>query len=147
MPIYAKISASLFDITIFMTLKLTIVRGLPGSGKSTLAKTLGVNHYEADMYFVDDNGDYEFRPEHIAEAHDWCQYMTQDSLLNGQSVVVSNTFVMRWEIAPYYQMAQRYGAEFEIIECKDNYGNIHGVTSVTIQQMKKRWQEWRKDQP
>ncbi|KJY89117.1 ATPase AAA [Vibrio neptunius] len=130
-----------------MTLKLTIVRGLPGSGKSTLAKTLGVNHYEADMYFVDDNGDYEFRPEHIAKAHDWCQYMTRDSLLNGQSVVVSNTFVMRWEIAPYYQMAQRYGAEFEIIECKDNYGNIHGVTSVTIQQMKKRWQEWRKDQP
>ncbi|MER2497927.1 ATP-binding protein [Vibrio neptunius] len=130
-----------------MTLKLTIVRGLPGSGKSTLAKTLGVNHYEADMYFVDDNGDYEFRPEHIAKAHDWCQYMARDSLLNGQSVVVSNTFVMRWEIAPYYQMAQRYGAEFEIIECKDNYGNIHGVTSVTIQQMKKRWQEWRKDQP
>ena len=147
MLIYGNITSSLFELFIFMTLKLTIIRGLPGSGKSTLAKTLDVNHYEADMYFVDAKGEYDFRPEHIEKAHDWCKNMTRDSLMKRQSVVVSNTFVMRWEIAPYYQMAKRYGAEFEIIECKENFGNIHGVTTSTIQQMKKRWQEWRKDQP
>ena len=62
MLIYGNITASLFELFIFMTLKLTIIRGLPGSGKSTLAKTLDVNHYEADMYFVDAKGEYDFRP-------------------------------------------------------------------------------------
>ena len=36
-----------------MSLKLTVIRGLPGSGKSTLAKTIDALHYEADMFFID----------------------------------------------------------------------------------------------
>ncbi|GLT17795.1 ATPase AAA [Vibrio zhanjiangensis] len=125
-----------------MTLKLTIVRGLPGSGKSTLAKTLGANHYEADMFFINDRGEYQFDPSSVAKAHAWCIRMTRDSLKNKQSVVVSNTFVMKWEITPYYKMAKKFGAEFEIIECQGEFGNTHGVDSNTIEEMKKRWQKW-----
>ena len=40
--------------------KLFLLRGLPGSGKSSLAKSLGGDHFEADMYFVgEDKGSYE----------------------------------------------------------------------------------------
>ena len=39
-------------------------------------------------------------------------------------------------------MARQYGAEFEVIECKGNYENIHGVDAKTIAEMKARLQEW-----
>jgi len=50
--------------------KLTIIRGLPGSGKSTLAKKLvysnpGSVHLEADMYFIDRVGVYNYDPAKI----------------------------------------------------------------------------------
>jgi len=48
---------------------LYIVRGIPGSGKSTFAKTLGGNHYEADMYFIGESGNYNFDPTKIKDAH------------------------------------------------------------------------------
>ncbi|CAM3628928.1 ATP-binding protein [Vibrio aquimaris] len=125
-----------------MVLKLIIVRGLPGSGKSTLAKTLGMNHYEADMYFINEHNEYQFNPDDIAKAHSWCKRMVRKSLKNKQSVVVANTFVMKWEIIPYFKMARQYGAEFEVIECNGNYENIHGVDAKTIADMKARWQKW-----
>ncbi len=51
---------------------LYIVRGIPGSGKSTFAKTLGGQHYEADMFFIDENGVYNFDFTKIKDAHQWC---------------------------------------------------------------------------
>ncbi|MEZ8100959.1 ATP-binding protein [Vibrio bivalvicida] len=125
-----------------MTLKLTLIRGLPGSGKSTLAKTMSAKHYEADMFFISDCGAYVYDATKIANAHQWCQAMTEQTLASGKSVVVSNTFVQRWEIVPYFKLAKRLSAKFEVIECHNHYGNIHGVTAETIQSMKKRWQEW-----
>ena len=38
---------------------LYIIRGIPGSGKSSLAKSLGGKHVEADMYHLDENGNYK----------------------------------------------------------------------------------------
>ena len=127
---------------LLMTLKLTIVRGLPGSGKSTFAKTLGVNHFEADMYFINEKGEYQFDSNAISKAHAWCKKKVLQSLKNRESVVVANTFVMKWEIIPYHKMARQYGAEFEVVECQGDYGNIHGVDSNKIAEMKKRWQKW-----
>ena len=83
-----------------MTLKLTLIRGLPGSGKSTLAKTLSARHFEADMYFVNEHGEYLYQADKIGDAHHWCKKMTRKALEQGESVVVSNTFVQRWEIVP-----------------------------------------------
>lgn len=125
-----------------MTLKLTLIRGLPGSGKSTLAKSISANHFEADMYFIDEQGKYRYQAENIPLAHQWCQDRVSQSLRNNESVVVSNTFVRRWEILPYMKMAKRFGAQFEVIECHNQYGNIHGVPPETVLQMKKRWQTW-----
>jgi adenylate kinase family enzyme len=47
--------------------RLIIIRGLPGSGKSTFAKSYfnGYIHLEADMYFVQPDGSYDWVAEQI----------------------------------------------------------------------------------
>lgn len=123
--------------------KLTLIRGLPGSGKSTLARTYAAAHFEADMYFTLASGDYLFDPLQLDAAHRWCQAQTESALKNGEDVVVANTFVCCWEIKPYYQMAQRLGATFEVIECKGQYPSIHDVPPAVIEKMRSRWQPWK----
>jgi predicted kinase len=89
---------------------LYIVRGCPGSGKSTFAKTLGGQHYEADMFFINENGEYNFDFIKIKDAHQWCQGMVKtDMILEYPKVVVSNTFTQEWEMEPYFEMAKEYG--------------------------------------
>lgn len=124
---------------------LTLIRGLPGSGKSTLAKTMNAHHFEADMYFLNDEGEYHYDADNIARAHHWCQAQTKRCLAAGQDVVVANTFIRRWEMRVYQKMAQVYGARLEVIECDGEYQNIHGVDEHTIKEMRKRWQAWQSD--
>ena len=50
-----------------MKKELYILRGLPGSGKSTLAESLGGYHIEADMYFTNDDGEYNFDPSSLPD--------------------------------------------------------------------------------
>ncbi|MGF1909573.1 ATP-binding protein [Vibrio kasasachensis] len=123
--------------------KLTLIRGLPGSGKSTLARRYSAHHFEADMYFVNSAGEYCFDANQLESAHRWCQKQTETALRKGEDVVVSNTFVRRWEIKPYFELAKRLGAQFEIVECKGEFGNIHGVEQSVIDRMRNRWQEWK----
>lgn len=125
-----------------MSLKLTVIRGLPGSGKSTLAKTIDAMHYEADMFFTDKCGRYHFDVHRIREAHRWCQMMTKRALSENKSVVVSNTFIELWEIKPYYRLAEHFSAQFQVIECSDCYGSIHDVPESVVSSMRKRWQPW-----
>jgi len=126
--------------------KLVLIRGIPGSGKSTLAKIIvgensNYDHYEADMYFIID-GKYNFIPSKIKNAHQWCQFETETALRCHRSVVVSNTFTKLWEMQPYFELAKRYDVEIEVIECKGNYQNIHGVPDTVIQKMKSRWENY-----
>lgn len=122
-------------------LTLTLIRGLPGSGKSTLAKTLPAVHLEADMYFVNEQGEYQYRAEEIGDAHQWCQQQTDYWLQKGKSVVVSNTFVKQWEMSVYKKLARKHKAKLNIIVCRERYGNIHGVDDEVIERMRKDWQE------
>ncbi|WP_432459161.1 ATP-binding protein [Agarivorans sp. QJM3NY_25] len=119
---------------------LTLIRGLPGSGKSSLAASLAAVHLEADMYFVDALGNYHYRGEEIAQAHQWCQQQTAAYLALAKDVVVANTFVRQWEMAPYRALAKQYGARLKIICCTANYSNIHGVSLDTIEKMRQQWE-------
>ncbi|WP_260258540.1 ATP-binding protein [Vibrio intestinalis] len=128
-----------------VTPTLTLIRGIPGSGKSTAAKQRGARHFEADMFFVTEQGTYQFDPLKLKQAHQWCYEQAQLALQQGEDVVVSNTFVRRWEIMPYFQLAKQLNATFEVLVCSGEFGSIHGVEPATINNMKARWQTWRNE--
>lgn len=125
---------------------LVLIRGLPGASKSTTAKNvyvpLGYLHYEADMYFINKDGEYKFNPALIGKAHGWCKHETELALCENFNVVVSNTFTQLWEMKEYIDMAKKYGAELEVIHCTGNYTNVHGVPEEALQKMRKRWQPY-----
>jgi len=122
---------------------LYTVRGLPGSGKSTFAKSLGGVHFEADMYFVDENGVYNFDPTKIKMAHNWCMIQTQKAMVDGEpKIVVSNTFTQEWEMETYFKLANENGYQVYSIIVENRHGgkNTHGVPDDKLQIMKDRFQ-------
>ena len=126
---------------------LYIVRGIPGSGKSTFAKTLGGTHIEADQYFVDVDGNYNFDGGKIKLAHEYCRAQTEawmrtdGTQVNVDRIVVSNTFTQEWEMKPYFELAKEYGYKvFTIVVENVHSGkNIHNVPEDKIKQMKERF--------
>jgi len=121
---------------------LTICRGIPGSGKSTFAKTLGGQHYEADMFFIDEEGNYQFDVTKIKEAHQWCQSIVKtDMILEYPKIVVSNTSTEEWEMEPYFKLAKEYGyTVFSIVVENRHRGvNQHGVPEEKLEQMRNRF--------
>lgn len=125
---------------------LILLRGLPGSGKSTLAKQLfnnGYAHKEADMFFVDSEGNYKFEPSKIKDAHAWCKDETEFLMKYEHSrVVVSNTFTREWEMDSYYELAKKYGYRVVslIVENRHNGENVHGVPLEKIEEMEDRFE-------
>lgn len=124
---------------------LYIIRGIPGSGKTTLAGKMMrhgmVDAYvEADMFMVDDKGDYLFNPKRLKFCHEQCQRLTDASLTTGKSVAVSNTFTRKWEMQPYLDMAKEHGATVTVIICQGDYGNVHGVPDEKVAEMKRRFE-------
>jgi len=122
---------------------LYLVRGLPGSGKSTLAKRLAheynAKHFEADQFFTDVEGNYYFVGEFIGQAHDWCLENTYAELENGSDVIVSNTFTRYSELKPYLLKAAALNIDVVMIECLEEYGNIHNVPERVLENMRKRF--------
>jgi predicted kinase len=126
--------------------ELFLLRGLPGSGKSTLAKTLVKKDYchkEADMFFIDGDGNYKFEPSKIKDAHKWCQEEV-DFLMEYEHspVVVSNTITQEWEMEAYYKLAEQYGYKVFSIIVENRHGGVneHGVPTDKLEQMKNRFE-------
>ena len=134
---------------------LILLRGLPNSGKSTLAYSITDNVCEADSYFMvyRDNkgnvyrhyydGEYEFDPNFLTEAHNDCKALCEDFMLGGQEIiVVSNTFTQEWEMKPYYELAERYGYMIHslIVEKRHNGKNNHNVPDESIEKMRERFE-------
>ena len=126
---------------------LFLLRGLPqpGSGKSTLAKSLITEdfcHKEADMYFVDEFGKYNFEPSKIKDAHQWCKDETEFLMKYDYSpIVVSNTFTQEWEMENYYKLAEDYGYRVFSIIVENRHGGVneHGVPKTKLDQMRERF--------
>ena len=127
---------------------LYLLRGLPGAGKSTLAKKLGDAHFEADMYFTNENGQYIFNGADIKKAHEWCQNEVQLAMILNhtsglnESIVVSNTFTQEWEMAPYYKLAETYGYRVFSLIVENRHGgeNLHNVPEDKIKAMRERFE-------
>ena len=126
---------------------LFLLRGLPGSGKSTLAKQLVGDkdycHKEADMYFVDRDGNYKFDPTKIKDAHAWCKSEIEFAMKYEHTpVVVSNTFTQEWEMDAYFEMAKEFGYQVHSIIVENRHGgmNLHGCPEDKIEQMRNRFE-------
>ena len=134
---------------------LYIVRGLSGSGKSSIARELVNNiwdsesnafikdFYSADDYFTDYNGNYNFDPNKLKEAHEECQKNVELAMQRDcvRKVAVANTFSQAWEAEPYFKLAKKHGFNPFILECQNDFGNIHEVPQKSIDKMKERWED------
>ena len=127
---------------------LYLVRGIPGSGKSTLAKTISPIIVEADQYFVDGEGNYNFDGSKIKLAHEYCRSQTEawmktdGTQVNVDKIVVSNTFTQFWEMEPYFELSKKYGYKTFSIVVENRHGNksIHNVPEEKVEQMKNRFE-------
>ena len=130
---------------------LILLRGLPGSGKSTLAHLI-TNEFsicEADKFFTDKAGNYNFDATKLSQAHKWCREQVEirmsDNQMNEQfypKIVVSNTFTKEWEMSEYYDLAKKYGYKVfsTIVENRHGGVNQHNVPAEKLEQMKNRFE-------
>jgi predicted kinase len=130
---------------------LTLVRGLPGSGKSTFANTI-TNEFsvcEADKFFYDKEGNYNFDATKLRIAHEWCREQVETRMKDNQNnpqfypeIVVSNTFTQEWEMEAYYKLAEQYGYKVFSIIVENRHGGVnqHGVPTDKLKQMADRFE-------
>lgn len=121
-----------------------IIRGIPGSGKSTLADKIAVkyntNYTETDQFIYNDKGEYEWTEERHARAIDLCHEMVSNKVAAGDPTVIVTGVYTRWRaMRDYVEMAQANGYTVHIIECKGDYGSIHGLTDERMETFRKRF--------
>lgn len=114
-----------------MEKRCTIMRGIPGAGKSTWVKNNRPDggYFSADDFHINRaTGVYEFKPENAGAAHQTClrDFTYAIMKLKLSDVVVDNTNVRVWEIAPYYRLAEAFGYNVEIV-------HIHAEPTVAAQ--------------
>ena len=100
-----------------------ILSGIPGSGKSYWANRIypDAQVCSADDFFTystqPDVCEYRFDPAKLGEAHDYCfrkfarlvyRDVASDAIPSFGTVIVDNTNIRMFEIAPYYRMAQAF---------------------------------------
>lgn len=140
---------------------LILMRGLPGSGKSHLAREIvekgtKSNNYmnyifSADDFFLTRNGNYNFNPQKIGDAHAWNQHRVWLQIMKGFSpIIIDNTNTCMWEMKNYATMAVPMGYIIEIIEpftcwafnVKElHIKNIHNVPKDKIRDMLERYEK------
>jgi predicted kinase len=130
---------------------LFLVRGLPGSGKTSFATAIW-NDYavcEADKFFYDKEGNYNFDPSKLKEAHVWCKNQVEIRMQDHQNnqqfypeIAVSNTFTQEWEMEDYFKLAEKYGYKVVSLIIENRHGgqNVHGVPEEKLQIMKNRFE-------
>jgi predicted kinase len=126
-----------------MEKNLIIVRGIPGSGKTTFAKMIGRAICCADDWHTDREGNYNWKPENVGKAHDWCKRKCRRFMKkNINPVLVVNTSTTEKELAPYIAMAKYYGYKYFSVIVENRHGGVneHGVPEQTLDKMTDRFE-------
>lgn len=136
--------------------EVIITSGIPGAGKSTWIRRNTnpwmTEVFSADDYFVDESGRYLFQPEKLSEAHGNCLRRFSQRLIAlataeddccPVTLVVDNTNISAWEIAPYYSLASAWGIPVRIVRliADENIAhsrNIHGVEREKVAKMNEK---------
>lgn len=120
---------------------LMLIQGLPGAGKSTLGRRIANDyhyHFEADEFFIDGQGAYNFNKNLLSYAHKWCLGQTAYTLNFKYSVIVTNTFTSDRELAPYIELSKHVDAKLIIVLLNTQYDSIHNVPEDVMERMRKR---------
>jgi predicted kinase len=128
--------------------------GVPGAGKSTAAKKMRIdnpefadaNIWEADMYFIDAEGNYNWNPRELGNAHKWCQAKTEEDMRNGKNVIVSNTFLTPFERKSYFDLAKKYEYNVQVITCDGGYKSVHNVPDESMKRMRDKFVPFSQDE-
>ncbi len=130
-------------------MKVIIMRGLPGSGKSYFANRLKLGG-RAVVVSADDahtvDGVYRFDPAKKAQAHDNCLRQALEEMkgdyqgfhdTNCALLIVDNTNIAVWEIAPYYRLAEVFDLQVEVVRLHCDFEtacrqNVHEVPRSVI---------------
>ena len=122
---------------------LRIIRGCPGAGKTTFASKHfpGVFHVENDMFLVKGNT-YSWSPGKVKRAIEWCSAMVKNALSNHMDVIVCNTFTKLRFIKHYEDLANAYGARFQVWRCIGNFKNVHGLDDSKVESFKNAMEDW-----
>lgn len=129
-----------------------ILSGPSGGGKSTIARqlTAGLPDCNFAILSADDfftkhgKGVYDFVPSLLPEAHKECylNFLAACSI-RVPLVIVDNTNISGWEIAPYYRHAEVMGYDVSITKVLIDPAiaakrNLHGVPFKAVESMAKR---------
>jgi predicted ABC-type ATPase len=125
---------------------LYLIRGVSGAGKSSLAATLkGLSiwtlHFEADMFFIDKDGNYNFDATKLQEAHNWCQTGVLYAMLDGVEIIVSNTFTTEKELVPYLELAEEHNYRVVSLIVENRHGgkSVHDVPEAILEKQRNRF--------
>jgi predicted kinase len=123
-----------------------LLRGIPGAGKSTLANLLLPNKphciRSADMFFEDEEGNYNFNARELPTAHKWCRNQVEYLMSDQEElIIVDNTFTQDWEMADYFDLAKKYDYQISSVVVENRHGSksIHNVPQDKIDMMKARF--------
>lgn len=138
---------------------MLVIRGLAGSGKSTIVREIekiypGSVSCSADQFFLNtETGEYQFDRSQLAQAHKWCQSKAEEACRNRVNIViVDNTNVMKWEMGPYFKLADKYRYSVVVVEPRTPWRfnideltrrNKHGVNRDILSKKVKDWQSVR----
>jgi len=110
---------------------LILIRGLPGAGKTVLGQTIvsGINaaaaksegqcsaiHLEIDQFLGD-----EIDANKVRTAARLCHALTEEALIDGYTVVVSNIFARYNDIVPFFELATLHCIRVQLLDAQGQW--------------------------
>lgn len=121
---------------------LFIVRGVPGTGISSIAELIANEMYSADdLFYTIGDGQYEYDPKMISEAHEQCFKNVLSAMRRGVNrIAVHNTFAKKKDYWKYIKAARAAGYTPFILTCESS--NIGSTRNIPKEKIKNIWNKF-----